>query len=43
MKVLTLIGLSSVFQFAGACTQLEHGFSVLPNVPNLFEGLLGGL
>lgn len=42
-KILTLCGLSSVYLMQAPCTQLEHGFSVLPNLNVAIPNLLGGL
>ena len=45
LKVFGVVGLSSVYLMQ-VCVQMEHGFSVLPNIGGMFSGLtssLGGI
>lgn len=45
MKILAVTGLSSVYLMQVPCTNLEHGFSIIPNgiIPNPFAGITGTL
>jgi hypothetical protein len=45
LKVLSVLGFSSVYLMQAPCTFEAHGFSIIPNglIPNPFVGILAGL
>lgn len=45
LKVLSVMGFSSVYLMQAPCTFETHGFSIIPNglIPNPFVGILSTL